>query len=67
MTQPTIIPRAATVLNAQRGICMKIKLIYKFSHSIEEGRLIRAELTNGEIVPYDYISIWYITIGIRQP
>jgi len=46
---------------------MKIKLIYKFSHSIEEGRLIRAELTNGEIVPYDYISIWYITIGIRQP
>ena len=44
---------------------MKIKLIYKFSHSIEEGRLIRAELVNGDIVPYDYFPNWYITIGIR--
>ena len=46
---------------------MKIKLIYKFSHSIEEGRLIRAVLTNSEIVPYDYVPNWYITIGISQP
>jgi len=46
---------------------MKIKLIYKFSHSVEDGRLIRAELTNREIVTYDYFPNWYITIGIRQP
>jgi hypothetical protein len=47
---------------------MRLKLIYKYSHT--GGRndsLIRAQLINGEDVPYDCYPNWYITIGIRQP